>query len=460
MAAMSLFTPLSRWLRRPWVLALGVVVCLITTAALVLRAGRGPGDALVETVKRGDLVVTLTEAGVLRPAESITYRSPLTGRETEITYLTAEGTYVKQGDLLIRLDTTGLARELDQAIDVARQADVDVKAAESERDDAAAAVESATDGSGALDVEEANAKLRLAERNAARLRADYDGLRPLLDKGFITREELDRAAFDADQADVELSLMRKRVALLTSRTRPRDEQRARVQVEQRNVQVTNARQRAKDVHALVESLRAALGACNIYASHAGLVVHEEFLTANPRRRVRVGDRVSSTLGLVTIPEVERMWLDTSVREADLWRVKAGQTVAVNVDAFPAMRLTGHVVSIGTLGRSAAERPFDEKRFGVTVAIDGANRDLRPDMTARAAIAVAERRHVLMIPVSALVKQGDGWGAAVVRGWSTETRRVTVGENNGFDVEILEGLKEGERVSLSGGSAAGAAGGRR
>jgi HlyD family secretion protein len=456
MSAMSLITPVSRWLRRPWV-ALAVGVCLVTTAVLVLRAGRGPGDALVETVKRGDVVVTLTEAGVLRPAESITYRSPLAGRDTEITHLTPEGTYVKEGDLLIRLDTTGLARELDQAVDAARQADVEVKAAQSDRDDAAAAVDSATDGSGALDVEEANAKLRLAERNAARLREAYDGLRPLLDKGFITRDELDRAAFEADQADIELSLMRKRVALLTSKTRPRDEQRARVQVEQRDVQVANAVQHAKDVHALVETLRGAIAGCTIYASHAGLVVHEEFLGANPRRRVRVGDRVSSTQGLVTIPEVERMWLDTSVREADLWRVKTGQAVAVNVDAFPAMRLTGRVVSIGTLGRSAAERPFDEKRFGVTVAIDGANRDLRPDMTARAAIAVADRRQVLTIPVSALVKQGDGWVVAVVRGWSTEMRRVTVGENNGFDVEVLDGLKEGERVSLSGGPASASGG---
>jgi RND family efflux transporter MFP subunit len=442
-------------MRRPWGVALTVMIGLVTIAALVLRAGRGPGDALVETVKRGDVVVTLTEAGVLRPAESMTYRSPLVGRETEITFLTPEGTYVKEGDLLIRLDTSGLTQELERAIEIARQADVDVKAAEADREDAAAAVESATEGAGALDVEEANAKLRLAERNAARLRTAYEGLKPLLDRGFITKEELERASFEADQADTDLSLLRKRVALLTSKTRPRDEQRARVQVEQRDAQVANARQHAKEAAAQVESLRAAINGCTIYASHAGLVVHEEFLGANPRRRVRVGDRVSSTLGLITIPEVERMWLDTSVREADLWRVKAGQTVNVAVDAFPAMRLGGHVIAIGTLGRSAAERPFDEKRFGVTVAIDGANRDLRPDMTARATIAVADRRQVLTIPVSALTKDADAWVVMVVRGWSTERRRVTVGENNGFDVEILDGLKEGERVSLVAGSAGGA-----
>jgi multidrug efflux pump subunit AcrA (membrane-fusion protein) len=37
---------------------------------------------------------------------------------------------------------------------------------------------------------------------------------------------------------------------------------------------------------------------------------------------------------------------------------------------------------------------------------------------------------------------------VVRGWGTESRPVTVGENDGFQLEILSGLKEGERVSLA------------
>jgi len=444
-------------LRRPWVVVVAAVLCGVAAAGLVLRAGRGPGDALVASAVRRDLVVTLTEAGALRPAESITYRSPLVGRDAEITYLTPDGTYVQAGDLLIRLDTTDLTQELNRALETQRQADVEVRAAEADRADAAAAVESATSGAGALDVEEATVKLGLAEKNVARLQSDYDGLKPLLDKGFITKDELDRSAFELEQAQADLSLMRKRVALLTDTTRPRDEARARVQVEQRDAQVANARQHARDLADQVAALRAAIRACDIYAVHPGLVVYEELLGASPRRRVRVGDRVPATMPLVTIPEVERMWLDTSVREADLWRVHVGQPADVAVDAFPALRLAGHVITIGTLGRSAADRPFDEKRFGITVALDGSNRDLRPDMTARATITVADRPHVLTVPVAALDQQGGGWVVSVVRGWATETRRVTVGENNGFDAEILDGLHEGEKVSLVRGPADGAAG---
>jgi HlyD family secretion protein len=196
----------------------------------------------------------------------------------------------------------------------------------------------------------------------------------------------------------------------------------------------------------VASLKSAIGRCDIHASRPGLVVHEVYLGAVPKRRVRVGDRVAATQGIVTIPEVERMLLDTSVREGDLWRVKTGQTVSIALDAFPAMRLTGRVIAIGTLGQ-AAERPFEEKRFGVTVALDASHRDLRPDMTARASLVVAERRQVLTVPVSALSKRDDAWWVTVVQGWRTTSRQISVGENNGFDAEVLDGLREGERVSL-------------
>ena len=431
-----------------WATGVVLVAVLVTVAVLGVRATRGSADTLTATVRRGDVVVALTEAGTLRPAASMTYRSPLAGRETEITYLTPEGTYVHDGDLLVRLDSTGLAEELERAIAAARQADVEVKAADADRVDAAAALESATDGAGAIDAEEAQTRLALARKNVARLQSEYDGMQPLLAKGFATKDELDKAQFDLEQAQADLTVMTKRVALLTGKTRPRDEQRARVQLDQKDAQVVNAQQHAKDAAAAVDALRAAVADCNIYATHAGLVVYEELLGSTPRRRVRVGDRVSSTQGLVTIPEVERMLVDTSVREGDLWRVHTGQAVTVSVDAFPALHLTGHVQSIGTVG-NAAERGFEEKRFSVIVALDGANRELRPDMTARAAIAVAERRQVLTLPLAAVTKAGDAWQATLVRAWGgLEARTVSVGENDGFQLEILDGLKEGDRVSLT------------
>jgi HlyD family secretion protein len=438
--------------RRRLLVGAGLIL-LVALGTFALVRGREPAEGLVAVAKRADITVALVETGILRPAESITYRSPLVGRDAELTFLTPEGTYVEEGDLLARLDAAELTRELERALDTTRQAEVGVAVAAAQREDAIADVESVTEGERALEIEEAKAKLLLTEKKVARLQEDYDGLKPLLAKGFITREELDRSALDLEQAQTELGLMRKRVNLLTGKAQPREEQRARLQLAQRNAQLANSQLQAKEVAALVASLKGAINACSIYARHAGLVVHEEFIGATPRRKVRVGDRVSAIQGLVTIPEVQKMLLDTSVREADLWRVRIGQAATITVDAFPALKLTGRIIAVGTLGRGALDRPFDGKRFDITIALDGTNRDLRPDMTSRARIAVAERRQVITVPAAAVSRRGDVWFVTLVRAIGSADRQVRLGESDDALVEIVDGLSEGDRVSLTGSGAA-------
>jgi multidrug resistance efflux pump len=68
----------------------------------------------------------------------------------------------------------------------------------------------------------------------------------------------------------------------------------------------------------------------------------------PRRKVRVGDRVSSSQGVVTIPEVDRMLVEGSVGEAEVRRIRAGQRASVRLEAFPDLRLGGRVERVGTL----------------------------------------------------------------------------------------------------------------
>src|SRR5262245_49643650 len=161
----------ARWLRarpRAWLGLLGAAALM---AAATLALGRSAGSgALTAEVRRGDLVVRLTETGILRPAESITYRSPLPGRELEIVFLVPEGTLVQEGDLLVRLDTTELKRELERAVQDQRQAGVEVQVAQAERQEGVAAIDSLEHGEGALSVEEARSALRLAEKKAERVR--------------------------------------------------------------------------------------------------------------------------------------------------------------------------------------------------------------------------------------------------------------------------------------------------
>lgn len=423
------------------------LVVMLALGLIFLRSTAAPGVSTVQ-VTRGPLIVTLSETGTLRPAQALTYRSRVPGREIEIMWLATEGVQVKDGDLLARLDTTELEGDLDRATQALRQAQLDAQVAEAERQAANAALDSLSSGRGALDAEEARFNLKIAEQKAERLKQDYESFVPLLEKGFVTRDELDRAAQEVEQAQGAAELARRRAAIVTEQAVPQERQRATLDLAHRNAQMEVARQRLAEASSRVAQLRDAIASCQLHAEHGGLVVYEENMATAPRRKVRVGDRVTPSQGLITIPEVKRMLADTSLREADLHRVSPGRPAVITLDAYPGLRLTGHVLTVGTVARVSPDRPLDGKRFDVVVDIDPNQADLRPDMTAGVEIQIAQRADALLVPVNAIFDRDGRHVVHVVGARTTETRRIELGESNDVYVEVLDGLREGERVRLS------------
>ena len=427
---------------------------MAAVAAVVLVAAwwwwRSPADAeaLTAVVTRGELTATLTSSGTLKPMQSITYRSPIPGRDIEIRELAPEGSKVNDGDLLVRLDTTDLEVELTRVRQELRQAQMDAQVAEGEWDEAGAEVKAVTEGEGALTVEEARTTLLRAQKKAERLREEYANLRPLLDRGFITRDELARTSDQLEQAEDELSLARKRTEVVVQLSHPREQKRAALQLAQKASQLGHARTRVQETALRADLLERLIDGCTIRARGPGMVVYEELLSANPRRKLRVGDRVFATQGIVTIPEVNRMMVEASVGEAEVHRVRAGQAAVVKVEAFPELTLTGTVARVGALASASAARPFDDKRFDLIIALDPTTAELRPEMSIRADVIVGTRRDVLLVPVTAIFNK-DGRQVVYLNEFAgSDARQVEIGEANDRLAEVKSGLREGERVRLT------------
>jgi HlyD family secretion protein len=427
-------------------LAVAAGVCAITV--FVYWVGAGADDGMVAPVTRGELTARLTSSGTLKPIQSITYRSPVPGRDVEIRELAAEGSRVEAGDLLVRLDTTDLEVEQARVRQENRQAQMDLQVAEGEWDEAGAEVKAVTEGEGALTVEEARSTLARAQKKVERLRQEYEHLKPLLEKGFITRDELARTEDQLEEAEEELLLSRRRTDVVVQLSHPREQKRAALALAQKTAQLGHARTRVAESQLRLDTLTRLIEGCTIRARGAGLVVFEENLSANPRRKLRVGDRVFATQGIVTIPEVNRMQVEASISESDVHRVHAGQLAEVRVEAFPDLTLTGKVTRVGTLASASVNRPFDDKRFDLIITLDPTTAELRPDMSIRADVIVGSRTGVLMVPVTAVFNNQGERIVYVVGATGIEPRRVDLGESNDRMVEITAGLREGERVSLT------------
>ncbi len=179
-------------------MAVAVAVCAISVFAYWTRAGAD--DAMVAVATRGELVARLTSSGTLKPIQSITYRSPVPGRDVEVRDLAPEGSRIQAGDVLVRLDTTDLEVEQARVRQEHRQAQMDLQVAEGEWDEAGAEVKAVSEGEGALTVEEARSNLQRTQKKAERLRQEYEHLKPLLYKGYITRDELARTEDQLEEA--------------------------------------------------------------------------------------------------------------------------------------------------------------------------------------------------------------------------------------------------------------------
>lgn len=428
--------------RRSGATALGLLILL--TAGMRLFVDGAPVDAaFVATARRSTLAVTLVESGVLRAADSVTYRSPLEGREVEVTYLAPEGSQVGAGDLLAQLDTAALRVELERAVQSVRQIEMELQAAGVEREESALALKAVTEGAGALAVDEGRTELQLAQARALRLREDHDRMQPLLAKGFITREEFDRSALEVQEAEARAHLAERAFKILVERTHPNEAEAARLRVARREAQVDHLRPKLEAARSYEASLTAAIERSAIRALSPGLVVYEDNLSLVPRRKIRIGDRVTPSQGLITLPDLRKMVVDASVRESDVHLIREGQPVRVHVDALPGRTLAGTVIRLGALARNS-----DEPRFDIVIALGSTADALRPSMRVRADIVVAERRDVVTVPVTAVFVRDGVTVCYVLRGSTVERRMVEVGGSSGTEVEIRAGMLPGEKVSLA------------
>lgn len=123
-----------------------------------------------------------------------------------------------------------------------------------------------------------------------------------------------------------------------------------------------------------------------------------------------------------------------VNEEDIPRVTLGQVVLFRTDAFPERRLEGRISEITPMGDVTA------KTFRIKAALpDGT--PLKPGMSVEANIVTRENENALLVPTDAVHDNA----VFIVDGVRARKRTVTIGIRGTRAMEILDGLKDGERV---------------
>lgn len=147
-----------------------------------------------------------------------------------------------------------------------------------------------------------------------------------------------------------------------------------------------------------------------------------------------------------IVDLKSMSMVAKVDESDIARIEVNQFANISLEAYQGKKYEGAVVKVADV---ATTNEAGATAFEVTIRMNQADANLKIGMTGTADLSVAAKKDALVVPVEALVeKNGKKYVFKVVDGKAVLTS-VVVGLSTEDKVEILKGLKTGDKVVIKG-----------
>jgi HlyD family secretion protein len=361
--------------------------------------------ARLATVESGTMLRSVVATGKIEPITKVEIKSKANGIIERL--LVDVDTVVSPGQVLAELDKENLTARL-------REARANLQAA-------AAAHEGTIAQLKKNEIEAESPDVAFAARNHARAQQ-------LFDQKLVSQSALDEAKTSLEQAE-----NRQRAA---------------------SGQLVIARARVAEASANIAQARAAVERAEEELANATIKapIRATVLT----RDVEVGSPVSSILNLganatlvMTLGDIERVFVRGRVDEADIGQVRLGQIARITTETFRDRVFNGRITQISPIG---VERD-NVTTFEVEVSIENPGRELKANMTANAEIILEEFANSLLIPETAVVYDNERNATVDIADAGARTGRrrvpVKVGVGNGTRIQVLSGVKAGDKVVLPG-----------
>ncbi|MDX1978719.1 MAG: HlyD family efflux transporter periplasmic adaptor subunit [Bryobacteraceae bacterium] len=338
-------------------------------------------------------------------------RGPESRNMLELLKLVKDGTWVKRGDLMAEIDAGSLLDHVDDIKSSIVQAELDVDKRKSEQ-----GVEMDTLRQTVLVAKAQLDKAKL-ERSAADVRTEVE--RELL--------KLDEEEADARYKQVQLDLPQKAI------------------VHDAEVKIlghtTDRHQRHAGRH--INDIKA----FTINSPMEGLVVIQSMFRGGEFAKIQQGDQVMPGQEILRVVNPKSMQIEANANQAETSEIRIGQKAMIGLDAFPGLKLTGKVYSIGALAVGGWRSNQYIRTVPVKLDIDGADARVIPDLSSFADIVVEEKPDSTLIPLGAIREERGKNYVFVKQGEQFVKREVTLGSKNYLHAVALSGVKAGDELRL-------------
>tara|TARA_R110002049_G_scaffold218113_1_gene389565 strand:- start:109 stop:1353 length:1245 start_codon:yes stop_codon:yes gene_type:complete len=195
---------------------------------------------------------------------------------------------------------------------------------------------------------------------------------------------------------------------------------------------------------MLEELRNLQKSFTIHSDANGMVTYAKNWDGSKRK---VGSSISMwDPAIATLPDLTKMESKTYANEVDIRKIKKDLPVVIGFDAFPDVTVKGTITNVANVGEE--KRGSDIKLFQVLVNFDENNENVRPGMTTSNRILIHKEEEVLMVPLEAVFSQDSISFVYAKSGLSIDKKEIEMGESNLDVVIIKKGLNENDVVYLS------------
>jgi multidrug efflux pump subunit AcrA (membrane-fusion protein) len=383
-------------------------------AAAVYRLRRvQPGEDIPSTqVKQGEFLVIVRCRGELNPHHSTQFYTPMVPN-LRIAWMAPGGEPIKQGDPIIRFDSSQAAQQLAQkeAALLSAQASLDQWVAQAR-----------------ITVEQDKSDLSDAQYavETAKLNTTIKGLKSPIDgEEADIAEKVAEQKLKAEEATVDLHHAADQ-SKMASLTRVRDQAKADVDL-------------AKARIAQMEIKAPGSGLLTFNLNYQGSV-------GSDAKPYKIGDTVYSGMGLGEIPDIKTLELEGKIEEIDRGRIAIGQDVRVKIDALPELTLPAKLSQISPLAEVTMNEYPPTRSFRASAEILHPDPRLRPSMNGGMDIVINKIPHAISIPARALFTKAGSPVVYARKGGGYRAVEVKVEARNPDEVAI-SGVPGGTTVAL-------------
>jgi HlyD family secretion protein len=259
-----------------------------------------------------------------------------------------------------------------------------------------------------LEYVESRRSMEVAEVTMKKLKADWERQMELFKKSLISKSDMDAVESSFQETNLRYKIAMERLELL----------------EKGRISMSN-----REIDSIIK------------APAGGIILSQSVFLGDP---VVPLTNYQPGTELCSLADMESLRFKGTVDEIDVGKITAGMDAEIQIGALPDTLIAGQVTRI----YPKAKKEGNATLFDIEIAISRASgTTLRAGFSATASIRIRERKQVLMLPERLILFENGKRFVEVPEGQGEQTKKIEVqtGLSDGLNIEILSGVKEGDKV---------------